>query len=261
MQTALEFIDVFAGYADRKVLRGVSLRLMRGERVALIGPNGAGKSTLVAVATGLLRASAGTVRLFGEDVAALPDVRRARLAAVVPQDMDASAPFTVEEIAMMGRHASIGRWAPCGDEDRAAVREALEYTATAKLAKRQFAELSGGERQRVCIAMALASGAPLLLMDEPTSHLDLRHHATVARIVEELNRDRGLTVLLVAHDLNFAAEYFDRVVALSDGKIRADGRPDDVLTTELMREVYGCETTIHRDPHSNSLRIFPRHRV
>ena len=256
---ALEFEGVVAGYPGREVLHGVSLRLRAGERIAMIGPNGAGKSTFIGVATGLLRASAGGVRIFGRDVASLSGMERAKLVSVVRQDMDAGAPFTVGEIVMLGRLAQLGRWSAPASDDHAAVREAMEYTDTARLAARDFSALSGGERQRVAIAMALASKAPLLLMDEPTSHLDLSHHALVAHMVEELNRERGMSILVVAHDLNFAAEYFDRIVLLADGRIVADGPPGDVLAPAIIKDAYGCDVVRHHDPDSDCLRIFPRH--
>ena len=258
VELALEFDGVVAGYPGREVLHGVSFRLRAGERVAMIGPNGAGKSTFIAVATGLLRAGPGSARLFGRDVASLSGMERARLVSVVRQDVESSAPFTVGEVVMMGRLSRVGRWSAPGDDDRAAVASAMEYTDTARLARRDFSALSGGERQRVAIAMALASDAPLMLLDEPTSHLDLRHHALVARMVEELNRCRGLSVMVVAHDLNFAAEYFDRIVLLADGRIVADGSPREVLAPDVIRDAYGCDVVSHRDPDSDCLRIFPK---
>ncbi len=255
---ALEFCNVVAGYPGREVLHGISLRLRVGERIAMIGPNGAGKSTFIGVATGLLHPNSGRVRIFGNDVTSLTGQERAKLVSVVRQDIDSGAPFTVGEIVMFGRLSQLGRWTAPSTEDHNAVREAMDYTDTASLANRDFQALSGGERQRVCIAMALASKAPLLMMDEPTSHLDLNHHASVAHMVEELNRERGMSILVVAHDLNFAAEYFDRIVLLANGRILADGAPNDVLEPDIIRAAYGCEIVRHHDPDSNCLRIFPR---
>ncbi|MGI6496313.1 MAG: ABC transporter ATP-binding protein [Kiritimatiellia bacterium] len=255
---ALELDNVVAGYRDRRVLDGVSLRIRRGERVALLGPNGAGKSTLLAVATGLLPVRSGEARLFGHDASSLSAAVRATLAAVVPQGMSAGAPFTAGEIVMLGRNSRLGRWTPPAKEDHAAVREAMEFTATTGLASRPFAELSGGERQRVCVAMALAAQTPLLLMDEPTAHLDMNHRASIARMTVERNTARGVTVLLIAHDLNMAAEYFDRLVLLDRGRIRADGPPAEVLDPALLRDVYGCEVLVQEDPRARCLRIFPK---
>lgn len=258
MAAVLQCEALCAGYRDRPVLHDLSLTLRDGEMVALLGPNGAGKSTLLQVATGLLPRRSGTVRLFGEDVARLPAARRAQLAAVVPQELSTPLAFTVAEMVLMGRTAMLGRWsAPCA-RDMAAVEQALVYTDTLDLRQRRFAALSGGERQRVAIAMALAGEPRLLLLDEPTSHLDMSHRLEVVQLIRRINRERGAAVLMIAHDLNLAAEFFPRLVLLDQGRIVADGAPAEVLRATTLRDVYHCAVTVARDAAAGSLRVFPR---
>lgn len=219
------------------VLRDVSLCISRGEMVGLLGPNGAGKSTLLKLASGLLRPRGGHVLLNGADVRGLPRAEVARRVAVVPQDFSVQFAYTVRQLVEMGRLPHTGSWGVLGSQDRAAVAAALHAADLASLADRVFNELSGGERQRVLVAMALAQSSGILLLDEPTAHLDIRHQVDVLELLRTLNHERGLTVLAALHDLNLAARYFPRLVLFRHGVV-ADGPPTEVLDGERLSAVY-----------------------
>ncbi len=256
--TVLAFEAVDAGYRGRPVLRGLSLAVRTGDCLALLGPNGAGKTTLLQVATGLIPCRAGRVLLFGESVARMPAARRARLVGVVAQELSTPMAFTVEELVAMGRTARLGRWRPPAPDDRRAVDEALAMTDTAALRRRVFQTLSSGERQRVALALALAGEPRLLLLDEATSHLDMSHRLEIIQLIRRINADRQITVVMIVHDLNLAAEFFPRIAVLADGRIAADGTPGEVLRAPLLRRVYGCDVTVQQDSAANCLRVFPR---
>ncbi|MCC7139160.1 MAG: ABC transporter ATP-binding protein [Planctomycetes bacterium] len=253
----LSLESVVAGYGERPVLDGVSLRVERGEVVALLGRNGAGKTTLLRVAAGLLRPRGGVARVEGHDVAALPARRAARLVAGVPQDDLVEAPFSVAEVAAMGRVAHLGPWRAEDDADRVAVRAALEAVDLAAVAGRLATELSGGERRRLSLARALAQGAPLLLLDEPTAHLDLGHEARLLATVRHLARDRGCGVLAALHDVNLAAAVADRVVLLDAGRVVADGPPATVLTAERLSAAYATPLRVLADPEGGRPVVVP----
>ncbi len=237
---------VTAEYRGRPVLRDVTLGIARGERVALIGPNGAGKSTLLRVVTGLLPPAAGTVQLAGEPLGRLGRLSVARRVAVVPQQ--ATLPFAtpVEEVVALGRlpHEDPFRGARPGD--RAAVGAAIERVGVGHLVGRDARELSLGERQLVLIALAVAQAAPILLLDEPTVHLDLRHQVETMELLVDLNERDGTTILAVLHDLRLAAHFFPRLVLLDRGSVVADGTPDAVLSPDLVRDVFGVDPALVR---------------
>jgi iron complex transport system ATP-binding protein len=236
--------DVSAGYRDRLVLRGVSLAIEAGERVALLGPNGAGKSTILRVLAGILPARGGEVLLGGEPVARLRRAQVARRLAAVPGG--ASLPFAarVEEVVGLGRLPWEDPFHGPREEDRAAVAAALERVGITGLRDRDARELSLGERQLVLLAMAVAQGAPLLVLDEPTVHLDLRHQVAVMELLAELNARDGTTVLAVLHDLALARHFFPRLVLIDGGRVVADGPPRTVLEPDRVRAVYGVDPGI-----------------
>jgi len=228
-----------AGYHDRVVLRGVDLTAQAGEVVALIGPNGAGKSTLLRVLAGLLRPDAGTVTIDGTDVTTLDRRSIARHVAVVPQVFETLFPFTVREIVALGRTSRLGPLGTLGADDARAVARALDEIGATELAERRIDRVSGGERQRAVLAMALAQEAGVLLLDEPTAHLDPTHQRGTLERVATLARARGLAVVAVLHDLNLAAAFASRVVLLADGAVVRDGDPRQVITAELVSAVFG----------------------
>jgi iron complex transport system ATP-binding protein len=241
-----------AGYHDRAVLDEVTFDLERGEFCGLLGPNGSGKSTLLKALVGVLRLWSGRAELFGADVRTLSPRAIARRVAVIPQDVSVLFPFSVEEIVAMGRHPHLGRFEREGAPDRAAIERALAETDTAVLAGRPVDELSGGERQRVVIARALAQEPELLLLDEPTTHLDINHQVEVFELLARLNRERGLTVLAVSHDVNVCAEYCRRLLVLRAGRLVAAGAPEALVTPALIREVYGAEVSVLANPTSGA---------
>ena len=233
-------------YRDRAALRDVTLTIDSGERVAIIGPNGAGKSTLLRVIAGLLRPATGTVELGGDRVDRLERMTVARRLAVVPQLPVLPFATTVEEVVALGRlpHEHPVRGMRPGD--RAAVAAAIERVGVGHLLGRDARELSLGERQLVLLAMAVAQDAPVLVLDEPTVHLDLRHQVEVMELVGDLNIRDGTTILAVLHDLGLAAHFFPRLILLDRGRVVADGSPADVLAPERIREVFGVDPTFVR---------------
>ena len=236
---------IVAGYGPREVLRGCDLMFDAGEVVSAVGPNGAGKSTLVRVLAGLLRPTAGRVRIRGRDVAMLARQQIAREIAVVPQAFEPLFPFTVREIVALGRTARLDAFGRRSRDDERAIADAISALELEALADRPIDGISGGERQRVVLAMALAQEAAVLLLDEPTVHLDPTHQLATMRLVQRLARERGLAVLAVVHDLNLAA-LADRVVVLADGRIVRDGTPLAVLDQTLVSDVFGHGWTVMR---------------
>ena len=247
MSAAVECRGVAAGYRHTPVLSDVALELAEGQMAALLGPNGAGKSTLLRVLTGLHPHTAGEVRLFGRDVRRIRPADRARLVAVVPQEMTTPMAFGVEELVTLGRTVSRGRWARPDAADERAIERAMAFTDVLELRDRSYTELSGGEKQRAVIAMALAQEPRLLLLDEPTAHLDINHRLEVLQLLERLNRENQLTVLMASHDLNLAAEYFPSLVLMHHGRVVAAGTPAEVLREDALEEVYHCRLTVRRD--------------
>lgn len=247
MSALLELRGIAAGYRDRPVLRDVSLALAPGEVVGLVGPNGAGKSTLLRVAAGAIAPSAGTVRLGGAEVGTLARRDIARLLAWLPQAQGTELAFTAREIVAMGRLPHLGPYAPAGERDRAAVDAAIEATHAQPLAERAFPALSEGERQRVLLARCLAQEPQVLLLDEPTASLDVRHAWALMRLV----RDRaaaGVAVLAAIHDLALAARACDRVIVLDGGAIRRDGPPEDALDPASIAATFGMRARVAREP-------------
>ncbi|SHF58282.1 ABC transporter ATP-binding protein [Streptoalloteichus hindustanus] len=242
----IEAKGVEVHFGQRVVLRGVDLEVAEGEWVALVGRNGCGKTTLLRVLAGLRRAT-GSVHIGGTPLESLSRREIARRVAVLPQAMPAVPALTVRQLVRQGRYAVRGPLGMLGGGEDAAVRNALRVTGTDAYADAQVDRLSGGERQRVRLALALAQAAPVLLLDEPTTYLDVRHQLEVLELVERLRGELGLTVVTVLHDLAQAARYADRVVALREGVIHADGRAADVVDTALLSDVFGVRGRVWRD--------------
>ncbi len=243
MSPVVEIRGLEVSYTDararRAVLRGLDLVVTQGELLALVGPNGSGKTTLLRAITGTLPRDDGRVALFGTDLDRWSRVALARRVAVLPQSLALPDGFRVAEIVEMGRAPHATRWFGSSGEDAAAVERALADADALDLAERQADELSGGERQRVLVAMALAQEPELLLLDEPTLHLDIAHQAALLATVARLRARRGLTVIAVLHDLNLVAAHAPRVAVLGSGRVVADGRPASVLRPDLVREIFG----------------------
>jgi iron complex transport system ATP-binding protein len=253
----LEIRDLHAGYGTRSVLRGIDLRVERGETVAVLGANGCGKTTLLRVVSGVHATSAGSVAIDGRDVRDTPATAIARTVAVVAQAAPLPEGFTAFEVALMGRTPHLRLLASESMRDVEIVRGAMERTGCWELRHRYVQELSGGERQRVVIARALAQEASLLLLDEPTSHLDIQHQVETFRLMLSLCRDEQLAVLAVVHDLTLAAAFADRIGLMEDGRISAAGPPGDVLTAEAVRRVFGISVRVMPHPDTGRPIIVP----
>jgi iron complex transport system ATP-binding protein len=227
-------------------LSQVSLEIPPGEIVGVIGPNSSGKTTLVRLLTRVLEPAAGEIRLEGTPVRQLTRIDLARRVGVVPQGIVAAAPFNVGDLVLMGRYPhGPGRYFE-SPLDREAARTAMAATGVLELADLPLDHLSGGERQRAVIARALAQEPRLLVLDEPTAHLDLHYQVEVAALLRRLNRERGLAIMLVSHDLNLAAEVSDRLVLLADGRTAVTGAPEVVLEESLLASVFGCEVIVDK---------------
>ena len=243
---AVELRDVSLAYRDREVISAVSLAIEPGERVALVGPNGAGKSTLLRCITGVVSGRRGAILLDGVPIEEVSREAMARRIAVVPQQ--AVIPFAarVEEIVALGRIPHEHPFLGPREGDLAAVRSAIERVGIESLVGRDARELSLGERQLVLLAMALAQTAPLLILDEPTVHLDLRHQVETMELLVRLNERDGATIIAVLHDLALASHFFPRLVVLDRGRVVADGAPREVLTDALVRDVFGVDAALIR---------------
>jgi len=270
----LRLHEVSLGYGERTVLHDISLEAKPEEMLGIIGPNGSGKSTLIRGITRLISPNSGQILLDGHDVATMSRADLARLVAVVPQNPVLPGLFTAFEVVLMGRTPHLGLLRHEGEKDLAIVRRAMEATQTVAFADRRIGELSGGERQRLTIARALAQEPKILLLDEPTAHLDINYQMETLDLARELCREQGLIVVATLHDLNLAAQYCDRLVMLSDGRIYCHGTPEAVINARTIKEVYGAEVYVFRHPVNNlpatlivsekdrnklSQKSFPRH--
>jgi iron complex transport system ATP-binding protein len=243
---AAEHLQV--GYDARTIIDGLSLQLEQGQITALVGPNGSGKSTLLKTLARLLKPSAGAVYLDGKAISGLPTAAIARELAILPQGPSAPAGLTVRELVEQGRFPHVGALRMLRQQDHVAIADALARTGMSDFAHRPLDHLSGGERQRAWIALALAQQTPILLLDEPTTFLDIGHQLEVLELVRRLNEEQGMTIVLVLHDLNQAARYAHRMVALDRGVIVADGPPSAVLTGALLADVFNVRAHIVADP-------------
>ncbi len=244
----LRLVSISAGYGSRPILRNISLRVEGGEVVALAGPNGAGKSTLIRVISGVLPATAGEAWLDGVDLLRVSPGQRARRVAVVPQMIRLPDAYTAGEIVLMGRTPHLTLWEGESRHDCEVAWAAMRATHVDDLSDRRVDELSGGEQQRVVLARALAQEPQVLLLDEPTAHLDLKYQVGVLELVRALAQERGLAVLMTLHDLNQASLYAHRVAVLQQGQIVAQGSATEVFTSELLSRVYGVHVAVSRHP-------------
>lgn len=231
--------NLAVAYHGQPVIKNISFGIEKGEILALVGPNGSGKSTLIRALSGILPASRGTVSLFGRPMSGLNPIERARQIAVAPQGVQLPPAFSVIETVLFGRTPYLNFLGQLSARDKRIARDSLERVDALSLAERRVGELSGGEQQRVLLARALAQSTPILLLDEPTSHLDLHHQMTLMQLVRGLVREGELTVLIALHDLNLAARYADRIALLENGELKAVGKPADILTQDTLSRVYG----------------------
>ncbi len=254
----LNIRSLSAAYGERQVLHELTLELPSGQVLAVIGPNGAGKSTLIRVLSGVLPPRSGEILVDGRDVRRMTAQQRARMMAVVPQAVQLPPAFSGGEMVLMGRTPHLNWLGQTSDHDEQIVRQSMERTDTLELAERRVGELSGGEQQRLLLARALAQDAPVLLMDEPTAHLDLQYQVSLLSLIQELARRDQLAVLLVLHDLNLAARYADRIALLVKGELRALGNPKEVLQADLLSQAYHTPLKVLSGVDGEALVVLPK---
>jgi iron complex transport system ATP-binding protein len=248
-------------YGDKVVVDDLDLQLTDGSFTAIVGPNGCGKSTLLRALGRLLRPTSGQVLLDGRAIARTPTLEVAKVLGLLPQTPVAPEGLTVADLVARGRHPHQSWLRQWSRDDEAQVGEALAWTGMTELADRPVDALSGGQRQRAWISMALAQGTDLLLLDEPTTYLDLAHQVDVLELIGRLHTERGRTVVVVLHDLNLAARYAERLVAMKDGVLVASGTPEEVLTEQLLAEVFELEARVVPDPVTGTPMVVPVRRL
>lgn len=248
MSALLGAEKVYFSYGSAPTLTEIDFALDCGALRAMLGPNGSGKTTLLKLLTGILHPTSGSVMYQGVDLKKMTRREIAKRIALVPQEMNLQFGFTAQQMVMLGRTPHVRALGGASRQDRAVVEEMIELTEIGDLRERVVTELSGGEQQRVVIAMALAQEPQVLLLDEPTVHLDINHQIEILELLRRLNRERGLTVLATMHDLNLASLYFDDVVLLERGRIVARGTPDAVLNAEQIRAVFHANVLIQPHP-------------
>jgi iron complex transport system ATP-binding protein len=253
----LKVDSLSAAYDNRQVLRNVSFMLPSGKILGLIGPNGAGKTTLVRAISGAIPLKSGCVEVMGQNLSSLNQAERARLIAVVPQARQLPPAFSGWETVLLGRTPYLNWLGQLSERDNSLTRQAMERTSTFDLSERRVGELSGGEQQRLLLARALNQAAPVLLLDEPTTHLDLQFQINLLQLVHNLSRQDNLTVLVALHDLNLVARFADMVGLLVDGALIALGAPEEVLTPELLSEAYHVPLEVLRSANSGHAVIIP----
>lgn len=254
---AIETNDLSIHYGKFTAVKDVSMKVERKKITAIIGPSGCGKSTLLRALSRLLSPSGGAVMLDGQDLHRLNPKDVARRLAILPQGPVAPEGLTVEQLVWFGRHPHQGFLGGRSEADRAQVAWAMSQTGMTAFAGRPLEALSGGQRQRAWIAMSLAQSTPVLLLDEPTTYLDLSHQLEVLELVQRLNREQGKTVVMVLHDLNQAVRYSDELVAVQGGQVYAQGDPATLMTPELLRDVFGLKAHVLQDPDTGRPHIIP----
>ncbi|MBV2355399.1 ABC transporter ATP-binding protein [Streptomyces sp. J2-1] len=251
------------GYGERRIVQDLDVDLPPGRFTVIVGPNACGKSTLLRALARLLNPTAGTVLLDGRDIHATPTRQVAATLGVLPQTPVAPESITVADLVGRGRHPRQGFFRRWTTADSEAVTAAMLATDVLDLTDRSVDELSGGQRQRVWIAVALAQETEILLLDEPTTYLDISHQLDVLDLLTDLNRERGVTLAVVLHDLNLACRYADHLIAMKDGRILAEGAPSEIVTESLVHEIFGLRSTVIPDPASQTPMVVPlgRHHV
>ena len=252
----LKIQNLSVQYGARQILHNLSLDVQSGEVLALIGPNGAGKSTLIRAASGVIPYS-GRIRTNGDDFSSLSPMQRAKYIATVPQAASLPPAFTVWETVLLGRTPYLGFLGQPSESDEEIARQSLQRVGAFHFAERRVGELSGGEQQRVLLARALCQSTPILLLDEPTAHLDIQYQVSLLELVSDLARKDNLAVLIALHDLNLAAHYADRIALMVAGNITAMGKPKEVLQPELIAEAYGLPVRVVEHPFLDIPLVLP----
>ncbi|MGQ9464490.1 MAG: ABC transporter ATP-binding protein [bacterium] len=247
---AVELKNLCFAYNQRIILKDITFAIEKGEFCGIIGPNGAGKSTLLRLIAGILRANSGKVSIMGQELEAFKNKEFARLVGFVPQQIHFYLNYTVEDIIAMGRYPYLEPFQVMKEEDVLAIEWAINQTQIRELCKRPINSLSAGERQMTVIARALAQQPALLLLDEPTAHLDIRHQSAIMELLKILN-NQGITIIVVNHDLNLASLFCERLILLYKGRLHKIGAPKEIINKETIAEVYGIEIDIIQHPEKN----------
>ena len=254
---SIEVKNLEFGYREALVLKGLTFNIKKGEFVSIIGPNGSGKSTLLKTLNNLYKPNSGDILIEGKNVEDYRKKDLAKIVGFVPQDTTIDYDFTVEDIIMMGRHPYKGRFQKEDKIDYKIVNDVMEMTNTLKFKNSLITEISGGERQRVIIAKVLAQNPSIILLDEPTSHLDINHQIDLLNLLRTLNKEKGTTIILVIHDINLAARFSDDIILLNEGEIIGSGNPEDVITAENMEKAYNLDVAIENNKYTNTVSLIP----
>lgn len=254
---SIEVKNLKFGYRESLVLKGLSFNIKKGEFVSIIGPNGSGKSTLLKTLNNLYKPNSGDILIEGKNVEDYSKRDLAKIVGFVPQDTTIDYEFTVEDIIMMGRHPYKGRFQKEDKIDYKIVNDVMEMTNTLKFKDSLITEISGGERQRVIIAKALAQNPSIILLDEPTSHLDINHQIELLNLLRTLNKEKGTTIILVIHDINLAARFSDDIILLNEGEIIGIGNPEDVITAKNIEKAYNLDVAIENNKYTNTVSLTP----
>lgn len=253
--------NVTLGYDQRVIAENLSVEIPDNSFTVIVGPNACGKSTLLRALSRMLKPTVGRVLLDGQAIGSMPAKKVAKTLGLLPQSSIAPDGITVSDLVSRGRYPHQGLLRQWSGEDERIVEESMTSTGVAELADRAVDELSGGQRQRVWIAMALAQQTPLLLLDEPTTYLDIQHQIEVLNLCAELHEEQGRTLVAVLHDLNHAARYATHLIAMRDGKVVAEGPPGEVVTAELVERVFGLRCQVISDPETGTPLVIPAARV
>ncbi len=254
---AIEVKNLKFAYKEDLVLRDICFNIKKGVFLSMVGPNGSGKSTLLKLLNNIYSSKTASILIEGKDIKAFKKKDLARKIAFVPQDTAINYEFTVWEVVLMGRHPYKGRFESENKSDHKLAEEALKLTNTFHLKDRIITELSGGERQRVLIARALAQEPSIILLDEPTAHLDINHQIEILSLLQKLNKEKGTTIVLVIHDINLGIRYSDEIIMLNKGEILGRGRPEEVITKENIKQAYNLTVAIDRNKHTDKLYLTP----
>jgi len=257
MTMAVDVNNLNYFYGNFQVLNDLTFSVQRGDFFIIIGPNGSGKTTLMKVIAGILKPQTGRLEILGHSIDQYTRKTLARTIAFVPQTLPVDFPFTVTEVVLMGRSPYLGMLGLEQERDLEIARQAIAFTGVEHLAHRKLDQLSGGEQQRVFIARAICQEPEVILLDEPTASLDLAHQVRLLDLMEKLKREKGVTVVMVSHDVNLAAMYADSLLLLHKGRIVSRGNPDQVLTFETLEEVYGCTLLVDESPLGKFPRVTP----
>jgi len=257
MKTAIHIENLTCSYGKHQALKGLSFSISKGDFFIVIGPNGSGKTTLMKAVSGIRKFEKGRLDILDRSIDDYPRKTLSQTVALVPQEVPADFPFTVNELVLMGRSPYLGMLGLPQEEDLEIAKQALAFTTAEHLAHRKLDQLSGGERQLVFIARAICQQPQIILLDEPTASLDLSHQIKIMDLMEKLKLEKGVTIVMVSHDVNLAAMYGDTLLLLKDGKLVRLGVPEEVLTFKVLEEAYGCTLLVDESPLGKFPRITP----